>query len=246
VITATCGAVGASLVPVLASSAATLESASCPAPTLPTTAPPTTDVDVTVSTVTTTTAAAPETTVAPPSTVLIAPPTSEFLPTPTTGLVEFPGTTVVPAVPSTTGVVAGSVDSLPLGLRRAQRQLTAEPAPPPRQKITIDSQLWVDQNTGVLGIHKLLGAGIPDPDPCKVFDGATLTPVRGIPGRYRITLPKLNGRVCKIVTFQIRGKDVPARVSYNAKDDPTITFDVTDPHGSQVTIVLSCDVPRPR
>jgi hypothetical protein len=242
---------------VLTSSAATLEDTSCTAPTVPTTSLPSTTTvapppaSTAVATLPASTVAPPTTVVAPPVTVTIAPPTSEFLPTPSTGLIPYPETTVVPEAtvvgsPPATDVVAESVDSVPLGLREGERQVAAEPAPPPRQKIKIDAQLWVDQNTGVLGIHTLSGAGIPDPDPCRVFGNATLAPVAGIPGRYRITLPKLNGRVCTIVTFQIRGKDVPARVSYNGKDDPTITFDVTEPHGSQVTIVLSCDVPPAR
>ena len=234
-------------------------------------APPTTEPAVAVDIqVTPSTAAATDVEAAPttePTELIDVTPTTE---TAVEG--DVTSTTEATDAVALAEVTIVTVDSLPdfmtsagegaSGFRVQGRNVTAEPAPPPRQNIKFELQFVVNPDKSV---ELLLNLGSTPPDPCKLWPGSTLTTHPAIPGHYTITFPKLSGRNCdkKDVTVSYRGNSLPHSgdrgvdvtrdphwaIIYNGKDEPQIVLrniPAKDLHLSRLDITMKCTVPVPR
>ena len=185
---------------------------------------------------------APTTVVEPPATVDAATETTEQLVTPTT--VESTVESTVD-VATDINVVDTSVPAA-FGLLRNAAKVSVDPAPPPRQIITLELVLYVDSK-GNLNIDLPIKTG--EPDPCGIRPKATIEQVPGLPGRYIITFPALKGRDCRTedLVVQLRTKQIPAKIVYNDRDEPTIRLELTGPFNyTALDISMKCTVLVPK
>ncbi len=197
-----------------------------------------------------------------------APPTTEHV-----EVVDVTPTTEFADAAPTTEVVIVTVDTLPelttsagvgaLGLRVLGRNVIADPAPPPRQKINFELQFDVTSD-GKVSLVLATGTFIPS-DPCGLWPGSKLTADLAIPGRYTVTIPKLKGRDCLAKDITVSHRGTPLRhaddrlvdkrrdpywsITYNDKDEPQIhlwNIPAKDLNNSSLQITLKCTVLAPR